>query len=405
MQAVAKITAPDWLTAARTTAIFNAIKDAGGEVRIVGGAVRDLILERPVDDLDMATNLPPQVVMMALDRAQIKVIPTGLRHGTVTAISAGKPYEITSLRRDLETDGRHATIAFTDDWLIDAQRRDFTINALYLDADGRLYDPFNGRRDAALGRIRFIGDADRRLDEDILRLLRFYRFHASHGQGQVDPVGRAACRAAAAGLQKLSGERLQAELLRLLWARGAADVLQVMTEDDIWPSLGIGTVDPDHLSALVALEGAMMGDPIRRLAALCKDPAKAASRLRLSNVDQRHLMAIAVAPPLTVNRSEKQLRADLYAMGERVFIDRLMLAQATIGAPIADYNHALELVKTWPIPQLPLSGADIKAFGIAEGAVIGSLLKTVEAWWQDGDFQADHAACLRHLNTLITPNS
>lgn len=404
MQAVEQITSPDWLTAPTTSAVLKAVSNAGGDIKIVGGAVRDLILGRPVGDLDMATTLPPDAVMAALEKAAIKAVATGLSHGTVTAIVAGRPYEITTLRADIETDGRHAKVAFTNDWLTDASRRDFTINALYLDADGWLFDPFDGRHDAAAGRIRFIGDAGHRLGEDILRLLRFYRFHAGYGRGAADAAGRAACRAAAAGLSRVSGERLQAELVKLLSAAGAAAVAADMATDEIWPYLDLGGVDTDRLGHLINLERLENSDPIRRLAALCQEPAAAAARLRLSNQQRRRLMAIGDAPPIDPGSTPKALRAALYTLGRQTVIDRLMITQATSPGTTADYQSARQFAAQWAIPELPISGADITALGVAEGAMIGQLLRAVETWWRDHDFQPDHAACHRHLEGLLAAN-
>ncbi|MEC8181260.1 MAG: CCA tRNA nucleotidyltransferase, partial [Pseudomonadota bacterium] len=246
-----RLAPPAWLTAPASVAIFDALAAAGGTARFVGGAVRNLLRGAPVSDLDMAVDLPPEAVLKALRKAGLKAIATGLAHGTVTALTGERRYEITSLRQDVATDGRHAVVAYGQDWAVDAARRDFTMNALYLDRDGALFDPVGGRADAEAGRVRFIGAPATRLAEDILRLLRFYRLHAAFGAGPPDPAGRAACRAAAGDLPRLSGERVADEMIKLLAAPAAATALAAMAEDEIWPHLGLGPVDPARAGRVI----------------------------------------------------------------------------------------------------------------------------------------------------------
>ncbi|MFQ5959208.1 MAG: CCA tRNA nucleotidyltransferase, partial [Alphaproteobacteria bacterium] len=222
-----------WMTVRATRAVVDALRAQGAEVRFVGGCVRDAVAGRKVTDVDIATPDPPETVIRLLEAAGIRVVPTGIKHGTVTAVVARRPFEITTLRRDVETYGRHAKVAFTDDWTADAARRDFTINALFCAPDGTLYDPFGGLDDLRAGRVRFVGDAVQRIREDVLRLLRFFRFYAHYGRPPPDAEALAACRAMALALPSLSGERVCAELLRLLAADDPAAVLELMIEADV----------------------------------------------------------------------------------------------------------------------------------------------------------------------------
>src|SRR6267154_1092416 len=263
---------PAWMDEAPVQALLAALTRGGIAARFVGGCVRDTMLGRPVgyDAIDIAVDKPPETVMRALEAAALKVVPTGIKHGTVTAIVRGRTFELTTLRRDVETDGRRAVVAFTDDWLEDAGRRDFTFNSLYADPDGTLYDPFDGRADLAAGRVRFIGDPDRRIAEDRLRVLRFFRFHAWYGQPPLDAVGFDACRRNAGALGGLSGERVAKELLRTLQAKRSPDAVEAMSEAgalDHWLPEYAGVV---RLRALIRREDEKQEGPdgLRRLAAV-----------------------------------------------------------------------------------------------------------------------------------------
>ena len=387
-----RLAPPAWLTAPASVAIFDALAAAGGTARFVGGAVRNLLRGAPVSDLDMAVDLPPEAVLKALRKAGLKAIATGLAHGTVTALTGERRYEITSLRQDVATDGRHAVVAYGQDWAVDAARRDFTMNALYLDRDGALFDPVGGRADAEAGRVRFIGAPATRLAEDILRLLRFYRLHAAFGAGPPDPAGRAACRAAAGDLPRLSGERVADEMIKLLAAPAAAAALAAMAEDEIWPHLGLGPVDPVRAGRVIGADPAPTPDNLRRLAALCRAPATAAARLRLSKGAARRLSA--ASEPLPCVHDARHRRAALYRLGRETFCDRVALAHGAGELDPAHFEAAWRLAASWTPPRLPLDGKDLRALGIAEGAAIGQVLRAVEAWWLAGDFQGDHAACL-----------
>jgi poly(A) polymerase len=399
MIAAAKIAPPAWMAEAPTERLFAALGAAGITARFVGGCVRNAVLDRPIDDLDLAVDKPPETVMRALEAAKIKVVPTGLKHGTVTAIADSRVFELTTLRRDVETDGRRAVVAFTDDWLEDAGRRDFTFNALYADRDGTLYDPFNGRADLAAGRVRFIGDADTRIAEDRLRVLRFFRFHAWYGRPPLDGAGYQACARNAATLVGLSGERVRKELLRTLAAPGAADAVDAMREAgvlDHWLPEYAGST---RLRALMAREDE--ADGLRRLAAILPADAGAVAigkRLKLSTQETLRLeVMLAREPAIDIAGGPRAWRAGIYRLGNGLYADRLLLA---IDRP-GDWRAALALARGWTPPELPVSGGDALKLGLKPGPKVGTLIDAVERWWIAGDFTADRVACLAELERLV----
>ncbi|MEE2979967.1 MAG: CCA tRNA nucleotidyltransferase, partial [Pseudomonadota bacterium] len=285
MESAGRIDPPPWMTAPETRSVLDALGAEGAVVRLVGGAVRDAVIGRPHGgtDIDIATPDTPETVIRLLEAAGLRAVPTGLKHGTVTAVAGRQPFEITTLRRDLETDGRHATVAFTDDWAADAARRDFTMNALYCDPGGTLYDPVGGIADIKAGRVRFIGDGRTRIDEDALRILRFFRFHAHYGATTADGDALDACRAKAAAVAALSGERIGPEMLKLLAAANPIEALTLMIESGVMAHLLPGVGDAGPLSALCQAE-AGEPDALRRLALLLRPgggATAAAQRLRL----------------------------------------------------------------------------------------------------------------------------
>ena len=365
--------------------------------------VRDAVLSRPVgNEFDLAVDKPPETVMRALEAAKIKVIPTGLSHGTVTAIADDRTFELTTLRRDVETDGRRAVVAFTDDWLTDAGRRDFTFNALYADSDGTLYDPFDGRADLAAGKVRFIGDPDQRIAEDRLRVLRFFRFHAWYGRPPVDGPGFAACRRHAGSLGSLSAERVRKELLRTLEASRAPDAVDAMAEAgalDHWLAEYAGTA---RLRALIEREGKAQErvDGLRRLAAILPGGANAVTigkRLKLSTQQALRLDVMLAPEPVTdIAGGEQAWRRQIYTLGNALYIDRLLLA---VDAP-GDWRAAFAYARRWTPPELPVGGADALKLGLKPGPKIGRLIVAVERWWIDSDFTADRSACLAELEKL-----
>lgn len=398
MKATGHFKPQPWMDTSEVRTLFDSLGRAGITVRFVGGCVRNAVSKRAIDDIDLAVDKPPETVMRALDAAGLKVVPTGLKHGTVTAIIKGSRFELTTLRRDVETDGRRAVVAFTDDWLEDANRRDFTFNALYADCDGTLYDPFDGQSDLAAGRVRFIGDADTRITEDRLRVLRFFRFHAWYGRAPLDGPSFDACRRNAGALGGLSGERVAKELLRLLAAPAPADALAAMAEAgtfDHWlpEYAGVARLEP-----LVAREDEP--DPLRRLAAILPSGADATAigkRLKLSTQQVLRLdVMLAKEPAIDVAGGPKAWRAGIYHLGNGLYADRLLLAVDAAG----DWRAALALARSWTPSELPVSGGDALTLGLKPGPQVGALIAAVERWWIDGDFSADRAACLAELERL-----
>lgn len=370
--------------------LLAAIARAGGRARFVGGCVRDAVAGRAVADVDVATDLTPEVVQDALYGADIKALPTGIAHGTVTAIVDRRPFEVTTLRRDVETDGRHAKVAFTDDWAEDAMRRDFTMNALYADADGTLYDPTGGLPDLAAGRVRFVGDAAARIAEDALRILRFFRFHARFGKGEPDPAGLDACAAAAPTIGRLSAERVAQEMRKLLVADAAPQTLWLMAVRGILTQVSPSLGDLDRLERLVAIERELRtADAVRRLSALLPASTKAAialaDRLKLSGRERDRLigMATPLGQPIAA-------RIELYRRGPEGFRDAVLLA----GANGADWRAALAAVDGWPVPSLPVRGADLLASGLMPGPALGRRLAEIEQRWIDSGFTLDRETLL-----------
>jgi poly(A) polymerase len=383
-----------WMTDAPTRAVLAAL---GGSARFVGGAVRDALLGRAIGDVDLATPLEPDEVARRLIAAAIKVVPTGLKHGTVTAVARPRHFEITTLRRDVESFGRHARVAFTDDWAADAARRDFTMNALFLDGDGNLFDPIGGLADLRAGRVRFVGDAATRISEDVLRLLRFYRFHAHYGRGEPDASARAACRDLAHLLPGLSGERLAAETLKLLAAPAPLPTLRLMVEDGVLAVLLPEARGLELLAELLPLE--QDPQPLRRLAALIDGPAEAvAARLRLSNQQRDRLAVLAPARRAAVDLAadERAQRRALHRLGADAYADLALLRAAATG-DAGRVPSLLTLAASWRPVVFPLKGRDVTALGVPAGPEVGRLLKELEAWWEAGDYRADRAACLDEL--------
>jgi poly(A) polymerase len=395
MIAAGKIETRAWMADAPTQRLFAALRPAGIGARFVGGCVRNAVLGTDASDLDLAVDKPPETVMRTLETAGIKVVPTGLKHGTVTAIASSRVFELTTLRRDVETDGRRAVVAFTDDWLEDAGRRDFTFNALYADPDGTLYDPFGGCADLSAGRVRFIGDPDMRIAEDRLRVLRFFRFHAWYGRPPLDGPGYQACARNAASLGSLSGERVRKELLRTLEAPASPDAFEAMREAGVLDRWLPEYAGPARLRALIGREDEP--DGLRRLAAVLPGGADATvigKRLRLSTQDALRLdVMLARDPEIDVAGGPRAWRADQYRLGTGLYIDRLLLA---VDAP-GDWRAALAMVRAWTPPELPVGGGDVLRLGFRPGPKVRALLEAVERWWIDGDFTADRAACLAEL--------
>lgn len=393
-----------WLETEATRAVMAALEAAGGEgcARFVGGCVRNSLVGQPVDDIDIATRLRPEQTMAALKAAGLKAVPTGVEHGTVTGVSGRRPYEITTLRRDVETDGRRAVVAFTDDWAEDAARRDFRLNALYADAAGRVFDPTGGGlADAAAGRIVFVGEAETRIREDYLRILRFFRFFAWYGRGEPDAVGLDACARLKDGMARLSAERVSKELLKLLAAPDPRPAVRAMAESGV-----LGEVLPEaEPPALFEAMCGLSGDPALRLSALLPADEAAvvatAGRLRLSNALRDRLAAtVADGPEVSPGMGEAAARAALYRLGRPAFEDRLTRAEA---AGAGDGAALRALAEAWTLPRMPVGGRDLARLGVTPGPETGRLLKAFEAGWIADDFPSEgHEARLR---ALMSPES
>lgn len=388
-----------WLRAASTRAVMAALAAAGGNdcARFVGGCVRNSLMGQPVDDIDIATRLRPEETIQALQAAGLKAVPTGVEHGTVTGVSGRRPYEITTLRRDVETDGRRAVVAFTEDWAEDAARRDFRLNALYVDAQGAVFDPTGGGlADAAAGRIVFVGEAETRIREDYLRILRFFRFYAWYGRGAPDATGLGACARLKDGMARLSAERVSKELLKLLAAPDPRPALRAMRDSGVLAQV-LPEADPlERAEAMCALSA----DPVLRLSALLpEDEAavrEAARRLRLSNAVRDRLAAmVADGPEVAPGADPAAARAALYRLGRTAFEDRLARAEAEGGGDGAPLRA---LAETWTPPRMPVGGRDLARLGVAPGPETGRLLKAFEADWIAADFPTEgHEARLRRL--------
>lgn len=406
-----RIAVQPWMVEPATQAVLGALAAGGAEARFVGGSVRDALLEgRIEDDIDIATPAPPERVIELLEKKGIKVVPTGLAHGTVTAIAGTPPrhFEITTLRRDVETYGRRARVTFDADWAGDAARRDFTMNAIFLDPDGTVHDPVGGLADLHARRVRFVGDPTARIGEDVLRLLRYYRFEARFGAGGGDPRARAACRATAYLLPGLSPERIAQELVKLLEAPDPVPALQMMQEDGVLAVILPQAGRLDRLRRMIAIEPGT--DPLRRLAALIDvdgaGAAAVAERLHFSNAWRNRLGGLGAPWSIDPRQDTRAQRRTLYRLGAERYRDIALLIAAEEGMSDDRLAQLLALARDWTLPVFPLTGHDVTVLGIPPGPRVGRLLKAVQDWWAAGDFRADRAACLAQLEKLsATPAS
>ncbi|MEJ2227245.1 MAG: CCA tRNA nucleotidyltransferase [Alphaproteobacteria bacterium] len=405
-----------WFDAQDVRAVFRALEHNEHEARIVGGAVRNALLGEAIADIDFATTATPEEVMRFATEAGLKAVGTGLKHGTVTLVVNGRPFEVTTLRLDVETFGRHATVAYTRDWAEDAKRRDFTMNALYADAEGRIFDPLGeGVGDLRGRRVRFIGVARDRIREDYLRILRFFRFTAGYAEGAPDRQGFHAAVVERGGIATLSAERIQAELWRILKGRTPLRALEPMAEGGFLTAVLGGVARLSHCARLMNIETTLglSPDATRRLAALAvmveEDAARLVERLRLSNADAARLAAMAtLSPRITRDMSEAQARQALYRLGAENWRDRVLIAWARSGdavagaetgagkGAIADMWCALAtLPDRWTPPEFPLKGADLLAAGMAKGPRVGEALRTAEAHWIASGFSLNQEELLK----------
>jgi poly(A) polymerase len=399
MTASAQLGDAAWLRDGEVARLLALLDRDGEEARVVGGAVRNELLCLPVGEIDVATTALPEEVMRRVEAAGWKAIPTGIEHGTVTVVIDGKPFEVTTLRRDIETYGRKAKVVFGRDWTADAQRRDFTINTLSAAADGKIYDYVGGIADIAARRVRFIGDAEKRIAEDYLRILRFFRFHAWYGEGAPDAAGLHACIRARAGLEILSRERVRMELLKLLLAPRATPVLAVMAETGLLGMVlgGVPLLASFENMAKAEAAAGLAADAIRRLGALGvtvkEDAERLMQRLRLSKAESERLLALEDWLQMSPARGEKAAHAQLYRLGPQVFADCVLLAWARsqAGAMNQAWRELAGLPQRWKAPDFPLKAADFLRHGVPAGPQMGNALRAAEEAWIAADFPADHA--------------
>lgn len=396
-----------WLRAPESRALLDALEAEGKKARFVGGCVRDTLLDPELDpeDLDLATQERPERVLERLGSLGFHVIPTGLKHGTVTVIVGRRRFEVTTLRRDVACFGRHAEVEFSDDFEEDAARRDFTINAMSCDREGYLFDYFGGKQDLFEGKIRFVGDPEQRIREDFLRILRFFRFYARFGRSPPDPGALAACRALAFGLDRLSGERIRGELERLLRAPGAVAALRLMRETEVAARIFPIAPDWERLQELLRL--APEADWLVRLAVLVRgriDETRAralALRLRLSNRERERLLAL-LAVDLPDPRAPRAVHERwIYRLGRALWADLLRIAVVEQAEDRALLEARLNELEGFTPPVFPLSGKDLLARGVPSGPRLGRLLEAVRSWWEAEGFRPDRAACLARLEALL----
>lgn len=388
---------PSWLADADIVRLLEACAAEGIALRFVGGAVRDTLLMREVGDIDAATPAPADAVMEKLQRQGIKVVPTGIAHGTVSAVLKGRVVEITTLRKDVETDGRHAKIAPTDSWEEDAARRDLTMNAMYLSPEGVLYDPHQGADDALAGRVRFIGDAAQRIEEDALRILRFFRFFATHGEPPADADALQACAAKAHMVAQLSGERIAQEMRKLLAAAQPIPSLRLMQQAGVAAEVFGEAIEIGTLLRLTMLEHTMQAKASiwARCAALLleeEDALRIAKRWRLSKAEAKHLHTLMMLEPLGPGCAKHKHTRVMRMYGAALYRDLLLLSAASdVAWDIAPW---IAVSQTFVAPVFPVKGDDLKQCGIAPGKDMGAALVQLEQAWEESDYALDKDALL-----------
>lgn len=396
MKAAKTMPQPPWMTASQTVSVMAALNEshAAPKALFVGGCVRNTLLGQDIGEIDIATCYTPAQVIERLGAENIKVIPTGIDHGTVTAVLDDQMFEITTLRRDVKTDGRHAEIEYSEDWAEDAARRDFTMNTLLADSDGNIYDPTGaGLADLDAGRVVFVGAPAQRIEEDYLRILRFFRFYAYYGRGAADTAALTACAAAADHIGSLSRERITQEFLKIMAADNAAAVTGLMFENKILHDLADEYYNPAVLQKLAALQAEHdAADTITRLAVLNRRLVNMESRLVFSNAQKKAFETLFRALGDIADVQDKTVRALIYKYGADRAGQALLLRAAQKGEA-AD----LELVKSWSPPPFPLDGDDVMAAGISSGPGVGAVLDRIEQWWLDHDMQPGREECLKQI--------
>ncbi|WP_137389733.1 CCA tRNA nucleotidyltransferase [Rhodoligotrophos defluvii] len=401
-----------WLRDERLQAVFDALEAESGKARVVGGAIRNALFGEPVVDVDLATTETPERVIDLGMRAGLRSVPTGVAHGTVTVIATSgdgpKAFEVTTLRRDVATDGRHAEVAFTDDWAQDAARRDFTINALYCDRHGKIYDPLSIYEDLLKKRIRFVGDPIARVREDYLRILRLFRFAARYGPDGIDPASLSACAAEQQGLARLSPERVRQEWLRLIVAPWSLPVAGTMGELGILAHFLGPVISVERLKRLGKIESFLGLEPdflLRSFNLAGGDSAlvmRLRDRLRLTNDERERLERLVAAGPVTPGLRPNERRAVLYRLGPQTFRDAVLTAWCGGNRPTEDevWRELFLLPEQWPIPSFPLRGSDLLERGIKPGPEFGGLLRALEDWWIASDFAESRDELLARIGAL-----
>ena len=400
MSAVAELPDTGWLKDGGLARLLSLLDRDGEEARVVGGAVRNALIRLPFDEVDIATTAVPDEVTRRAAAAGLKAIPTGAEHGTVTVVIDGKPFEVTTLRVDIETYGRKAKVSFGRDWAKDAARRDFTINALSVSADGKIHDYVGGLADIAAHKVRFIGEPAQRIAEDYLRILRFFRFHAWYAHGPPDAAGLHACVVARAGLETLSRERVRMELMKLLVAPRATPTLAVMAETGILGTVLGGVPLLASFENMAKVEAAIgaPADAVQRLGALgvatMEDAERLSERLRLSNAEFERLMALEYWWRVKPAAGEHAARVLLYQLGTKSFVDRALVAwsRSDAGAADAAWRQLATLAQRWIAPIFPLKAQDFLSRGVPKGPPMGAALRAAEQAWVDADFPDDRAA-------------
>lgn len=407
MDVAKKIDPPPWMCDDALRRVMDALNngDKKPQALLVGGCVRNMLVGKAVDDIDIATKHAPEKTMALLDAVGIKSVPTGLGHGTVTAVMGDKSFEITTLRSDVETDGRHAVVAFTKDWCEDAQRRDFTMNTLLCDLEGRIFDPTGrGLKDLEARRVVFVGDPAARIAEDYLRILRFFRFYGTYGHGHPDENALQACRDAAVHVLDLSKERITQEFMKILAVDNVVGLLPLMRENNILTPLFHQNYDAEIMERVVQLQNRHdAANVIARVAVLAgfdgKYPEAVGDYILLSNKEKSFFGVLLQSYNEINEPSEKEAKFLVYKVGVDISVQAMLLYGASHKAEIP--ADLINFMKRWQVPKFPIDGNDIKKAGVEDGPLIGEMLSYLESWWMEQDFKPDRSACLEKLRSLI----
>jgi poly(A) polymerase len=409
-----KLKLKSWMKWPETISVLKALRSQGDHALFVGGCVRDSFLNKPVVDIDIATSARPPKTLRLLKKAKIKGIATGMSHGTITAVCGNKKFEITTLRQDVETYGRKAKVLFTNNWEEDAMRRDFSLNAIYSNEYGEIFDPFFGLSDLINAKVRFIGNPEARIKEDFLRILRFFRFYSLYGSGKPDGKAIRSCKKMSKFLTKLSSERVWGEMKKILVSRRAFDVISLMHKSRILAHLSIKSASIAHMKKILLLEEELQkADPIRRLASLfCRnknlhtDISNVSKRMKLSGIENRRLFFLLQhLRDISRKRNIESWRRNGHGLEASFFEDILFLyssfRQENISRKKIFCEKMLKQYKLWQSKKFPISGNDIISLGVSEGKRVGQILNSLKLWWIDGNFQATKTSCLQRAKKML----